>query len=219
MLKKVIGIGVVVLLIGALVGGGAYLLLRDSGSNGGNAGGGRGGQNQAITTGSGADGCGNSGTGNLPDGGYRGGQGNNGTAADLAIVERGGRGGNSGSADQADSGYRGGKTTADNGAGTSEATVAPEDWLTVSGVVVEMEEELVVRTAAGEEFTFGLGPSWYRDSSGVTIAAGDEVRVTGFYEDGELKAGTVENLSAGQVLALRNESGQPLWSGRGRQGQ
>ena len=83
MLKKVLGIAAVVLLVGALVGGGAYLLLRDSGSNGGNAsnGSGRGGQNQAIKTGAGTDGCENSGTGNLADGGYRGGRGNGGASA------------------------------------------------------------------------------------------------------------------------------------------
>jgi hypothetical protein len=82
-----------------------------------------------------------------------------------------------------------------------------------------MDEDLVVQTADGTEATFSLGPSWYRESRGISIAVGDEVRVTGFYEDGDLMAGTVENLSSGQALALRNESGQPLWSGRGRRGQ
>lgn len=223
MVKKILGIGVVVLLVGALVGGGAYLLLQDSdnGSGGGNAG--RGGQSQASTADAGANGGRwNSETQALAAG-TGGGRGSSGTDA-LSAVERGGRGNSvadDGTVVERGGGTRGGNTAVagSSGTGTPEAAVAPEDWLTVSGIVVEMEEDLVVRTAGGEEVTFSLGPSWYRDSNGVTIAVGDEVQVTGFYEDGELMAGTVENLSSGQALALRDDSGQPLWSGRGRRGQ
>jgi hypothetical protein len=187
MVQKILGIAFVVLLVGALIGGGAYLLLQDSGSG---SGGGRAGQNQAAGNGLGAAGS-------------RG----NGGAQEGAVDERGG-------------GYRGGNAaTTGSGTGTPAAAVAPEEWLTVSGVVVAMENDLVVRAADGTEFTFSLGPSWYGESSGVAIQVGDDVRVTGFYEDGELMAGTVENLSSGQALVLRNESGQPLWSGRGRHGQ
>jgi hypothetical protein len=185
MVRKVLGIGLVVLLVGALIGGGAYLLLQDSGNGGG---GGRGGQGQAAVGGSG------------PRGSRA-----NGRTEELAIVERGG-------------GYRGGNA-AGSGGGTVTPAVAPEEWLTASGVVIAMEEDLVVRTPDGSEVAFSLGPSWYRESNGVTIAVGDEVQVTGFYEDGELMAGTVQNLSAGQVLALRDEGGRPLWSGLGRRGQ
>jgi len=191
MVRKILGIGVVVLLVGALIGGGAYLLLQDSNNGGG---GGRGGQNQASTDSSGARGSG----------------GNGGTGSQI-VAERGGGYGSGNSGGNAVGGG--------DGTGTPEAAIAPEEWLTVSGVVVTMEEDLVVRTPDGTEITFSLGPSWYHESAGVAIAVGDEVQVTGFYEDGELMAGTVENLSSGQALALRDESGQPLWSGRGRRGQ
>ncbi len=180
MVRKVLGIGIVVLLVGALIGGGAYLLLRDSASGHGS---GQGRQGQAARGGGGTQ--------------------------QLASGERGG-------------GYRGGGTVAGGGGqgtGTSAVAAAPEEWLTVVGQVVAMDEELVVRTADGSELAFSLGPSWYRGSRGVTIAVGDQVQVTGFNEDGKWMAGTVENLTSGQVLALRDESGQPLWSGHGRRGQ
>ncbi len=214
MVRKVVGIGVVVLLVGALIGGGAYLLLRDGNGDSGNHG--RQGQAGALGAG-GQGGRWNSGTGEAAGGPRRG--GGNGGAEALAGEGRGGR--RAGGVDDTVLVERGGGhgRGGEDGAGTTQANVAPEEWLTVSGVVVEMEEDLVVRTADGAEVTFGLGPSWYRESRGVTIAVGDEVRVTGFYEDGDLLAGTVENLSAGQSLALRDTSGRPLWSGRGRRGQ
>ena len=40
--------------------------------------------------------------------------------------------------------------------------------------------------------------------------------MTGFYEDGEFKAGTVENLTTGETIVLRDEAGRPMWSGQGR---
>jgi len=40
--------------------------------------------------------------------------------------------------------------------------------------------------------------------------------VTGFYEDGEFKAGTVENLTTGETIVLRDEAGRTMWPGQGR---
>ena len=210
MVRQVLGIGVVVLLVGALIGGGAYLILQDTNSGGG---GGRGGQNQASTDGSGARGYrGNDGTGDLLNvergGGNAAARGNSGNdrTGDLLNVERGG-------------GNAAARGSSGAGTGTPEADLAPEEWLVVSGVVVALDSDLVVRTADGTELTLSLGPSWYRESSGVELAVGDEVQVSAFYEGEELMVGTIENLSSGQALALRNESGQPLWSGRGQRGQ
>ena len=39
--------------------------------------------------------------------------------------------------------------------------------------------------------------------------------MTGFYEDGEFKAGTVENLTTGETIILRDETGRPMWAGAG----
>lgn len=201
MVKKVLGIGAVVLLVGALIGGGAYLLLQDSGH--GDVGN-RHGWNQTTANGPGAHGRrGNGGTeasAGEGSGGFR--RGNAAATAEMATVEGHG-------------GYRRGKTAA---AGLRNPGV-PDDWMTVSGVVVAIEEDLVVRTPDGAEVTFNLGPAWYRESQGIAIAVGDEVRVTAFSQDGEMMAGTVENLSSGQVLTLRDEGGRTLWSGRGRRGQ
>jgi len=34
-------------------------------------------------------------------------------------------------------------------------------------------------------------------------------------EDGEFKAGQVENLGTGESIVLRDTSGRPMWAGRG----
>ena len=97
-----------------------------------------------------------------------------------------------------------------------ESGAAREDvaWETVTGRVLVAEGDMVLETAEGE-FEVGLGQAWYRDEAGLVLEVGDEVTVTGFYEDGEFKAGTVENLTRDQTVVLRDESGRPMWSGRG----
>ena len=75
-----------------------------------------------------------------------------------------------------------------------------------------MDGDITVETAEGEVLV-GLGQASYRE--GFALKVGDKVSVTGFHEDGEFKAGTVENLTTGQTLVLRDETGRPGWAGRG----
>lgn len=83
------------------------------------------------------------------------------------------------------------------------------DWETVMGEVIEIDSEMLIRTDDGEEILVGLGQSIYRESLGF------EIEVVGFYEDGEFKAGTVNNLTTGETLELRDATGRPFWAGRG----
>lgn len=101
-----------------------------------------------------------------------------------------------------------------SGQGQSETGTVAE-WETLSGTVIAMDGELVIEAAEGQ-VTVGLGQSTYREEMGFTLEVGDEVVVTGFYEDGEFKAGTVENITTGQTIVLRGEAGRPMWAGRGQ---
>jgi hypothetical protein len=76
--------------------------------------------------------------------------------------------------------------------------------------------ELVVQTLSEERIQVGLGPSHYRDAQGFVLAMGDQVRVSGYWEDDEFKAGQVENLETGERITLRDASGRPMWAGQGR---
>jgi hypothetical protein len=99
--------------------------------------------------------------------------------------------------------------------GTGEPQAEVEEWVTVEGTVLETAE-LVVETEAGEMIQVGLGPSHYREAQGFVLSEGDRARVSGCWEDGELKAGEVENPSTGETITLRDTYGRPVWSGRGR---
>lgn len=89
------------------------------------------------------------------------------------------------------------------------------DWQTVEGVVIETAE-LVIETGSNETVQIGLGPSAYRDAQGFVLAVGDQVRVSGYWEEDEFKAAQVENLDSGDSIVLRDASGRPMWAGQGR---
>lgn len=86
---------------------------------------------------------------------------------------------------------------------------------TVRGVVIVSDSEILVRTGDDSEVLVGLGQAWYREQANFSIAVGDEVNVVGFHEDGEFKAVTVENLSTGASITLRDTTGRPQWAGQG----
>ncbi len=90
------------------------------------------------------------------------------------------------------------------------------DWEVLTGEVVVVDSEMVVRTDDGRELLVGLGQSSYREAQGFALEVGDRVTVEGFYEDGEFKAGTLQNLATGEALVLRDTTGRPMWAGAGR---
>jgi hypothetical protein len=98
------------------------------------------------------------------------------------------------------------------GQGRNETARAVE-WETLTGKVIGVDNEIAIQTDEGK-VQVGMGQSAYRGSFALEI--GDEIVVLGFYEDGEFKAGTVENLTTGETIVLRDETGRPMWSGRGR---
>ncbi|MEA3342023.1 MAG: hypothetical protein U9R15_18825, partial [Chloroflexota bacterium] len=83
----------------------------------------------------------------------------------------------------------------------------------LTGKVTAVDGDVTIQTAEGEVLV-GMGPSAYRE--GFELAVGDEITVVGFHEDGEFKAGSVENLTTGESITLRDETGRPLWAGRGQ---
>jgi hypothetical protein len=117
---------------------------------------------------------------------------------------------------QGDQGQRGqGQGGSPSGTGTGEPQAEVQEWVSIEGTVVETAE-LTIETAGGEMLQVGLGPSHYREGQGFTLSEGDLIRVGGYWEDGEFKAGEVENLSTGTKITLRDAYGRPMWSGRGR---
>jgi hypothetical protein len=77
------------------------------------------------------------------------------------------------------------------------------------------DDELTIDTS-DSAVTVHLGPEWYWETEGIRLTEGDQVLVSGFYEDDTFEVASIENLTAGQMVTLRDDTGRPLWAGRGR---
>ena len=98
---------------------------------------------------------------------------------------------------------------------------------TLSGEVVSVDKFTPGRKMSyGVHFTLKtdketipvhLGPSWYMEKQGMTIASGDKVEVTGsrITYEGKPTIIAAEVKKGGQVLKLRDAAGVPAWAGAG----
>ena len=220
MVKKMLVYGVVGLLAVALVVGTMYILLRPAEVQAGQ--GPIGGQGQGRVTAV------------EPGTGYRSGEavkGGAGAGGRGGVAQGGGVAGNGGGAQgggvAGNGGGANGRSQGGNGGGRADAVPAgdgvgldhPADtWIAVSGTVVAFDDDLTVQTAEGE-MVFETGPDWYWDANGIALEAGDEVVLQGFYDGDDFEIGAIENVTTGEALAMRDETGRPLWAGRGRWGQ
>jgi hypothetical protein len=230
MLKKVVGYGVVGLLAVALVAGTVYILVRPAEVQAGQ------GQGRAGTVepgmgsyggggyGRGQEGQGRGAAGNAGNGGGGYGRGQAGQGREAAgNAGNGGGGYGRGQGFQAGGGAAGAGRAAGAGgaagAGDGVGLDHPADtWITVSGRVVAFDGDLAVETGAGE-MVLHVGPTWYWDANGIALDGGDEVEVRGFYDGDELEIGWIKNVTTDEAVEMRDETGRPVWAGRGRWGK
>lgn len=110
----------------------------------------------------------------------------------------------------------GGSQAYGDGTGTGQAQV--DEWLTLTGAVTAVDADLLaVDTAGGEVLVENRG-WWYAQEQGFAAQVGDQVTLTGFYENDAFEVGHIDNLTTGQSVTLRDENGRPMWAGRGRRG-
>lgn len=102
-----------------------------------------------------------------------------------------------------------------DGTGTGQAQV--DEWVTLNGTVQSATaDEMIVSTSDGQEIVVD-GRAWrFAQELGFMAQAGDSISLLGFYEDGDFEIGGIDDLTSGQSVSLRDESGRPLWAGRGR---
>lgn len=190
-MSKFLGIGLAAVLLVALTGGSAYILLNqgEREAERGSAGRGwRGTEAQSVA---------------------------NGQERAQSKVGEGYRGGDETGQRRAAGGGNGGRGTVWR-VGVSEADHPVGTWMTVNGQVVALDDDELTIQAADGTVVAHLGPEWYWEDQGIGLDAGDQVSVAGFYEDDEFHSGRIENLSTGESVALRDEIGRPIWAGRGR---
>ena len=238
MVSKGVTIGLVGLLVLALVGGSAYILLRPEDGLAAESGVGysRASGNTAGSQGSGSQGNGSQGNGSQSNGSQGDGSQGNGSQGSGSQGSGWQGSGSQGSGSQATGrgqgagGEQGQGLGSENGSaqtrehrGSSGEAVADhpsESWDTLTGSVIALDGDTLTMQTGDGPVAIHLGPEWYWESNGIAVNEGDSVEVAGFYEDGVFEAASVLNVTSGESVSLRDDAGRPLWAGRGngRQG-
>mgnify|MGYP001147229226 CR=1 FL=1 len=100
--------------------------------------------------------------------------------------------------------------------GVGQANV--DTWEDPITVVVEgvSAELITVTNDAGFDLAIEGRTLRYMLENGFEVYPGDELVLVGFYEGEMFEVGSVTNNTTQQTLAIRNETGRPLWAGGGR---
>lgn len=104
----------------------------------------------------------------------------------------------------------------DHEANDHEESLVEQDWVSLSGQVINVgAEALEIQTETAGILEIS-GRSWrFSQEIGYVPVEGNEVVVQGFYENGEYKVSTIQDLSNEQIIQLRDEYGKPAWGGGG----
>lgn len=157
-------------------------------------------------------------------GGNGGGSGNYSTTN-----ERGGRNQNESdflNESNSGNGNRGGSGNGQGGASTAygeplELSLAEVDEIVqFEGVVREVSaDHMLMDTYDDGQILIENRAWWFAVEAGFSTAAGDEITVSGFYDDDDaFEAISIENLTQGTSVQIREDSGRPLWAGNGNSG-
>jgi hypothetical protein len=80
---------------------------------------------------------------------------------------------------------------------------------------VNLDDEVLIDTNDGQIILEGRALS-FAIEQGFAAQEGDTVVLQGFYEDADFEIVQITNTTSGQVIALREPTGRPLWAGGGR---
>jgi len=93
------------------------------------------------------------------------------------------------------------------------------EWATVEGTVVGVNEiAMTVQTTTGGQILVENRPWLFALEQKFSANVGDQIRMNGFADNGYFTAAQLQNLANGKTAQLRDETGRPGWSGRGRGG-
>ena len=91
------------------------------------------------------------------------------------------------------------------------------EWVTVEGTVVGVNEiAMTVQTTTGDQILVENRPWLYALEQKFSANVGDQIRMKSFADNGYFTAAQLQNLTNGKTAQLRDETGRPGWSGRGR---
>ena len=98
-----------------------------------------------------------------------------------------------------------------------EAHGSPErEWITLTGAVSSiLPRGMVVAASDGQHIEVARRTWRYALEQGFIAIVGEQVTLDGFYENGEFETACLTNLTNGQIVHLRDETGHPLWASGG----
>ncbi|HWQ45621.1 MAG TPA: hypothetical protein VN376_02075 [Longilinea sp.] len=103
--------------------------------------------------------------------------------------------------------------TPGDGDGIPDASENIDGIFTLEGTVFYVDSlQMTVDTSDGQVLLENR-PWTFLVSLGFSASAGDELRLTGFYEDGVFEVMSIEQISSGTIYTLRDEDGRPMWAG------
>ena len=144
------------------------------------------------------------------------------STGDAELRQSPGRGGQGNWQDAGQSeGYGQGSQGSGGGRGQQRnfAETESHEFVTIEGIVTQAPAagiDMLLATDAGE-VQIGTGPG-YLNEVGYVITDGEQLTLTGFWEDGEFKVSEITRGSDGASVTLRDEFGRPMWSGAVRNG-
>lgn len=105
-----------------------------------------------------------------------------------------------------------GNNSSENNLGAREANQV--DWIDLNGELTQIETDLwIITLLDGSQIELeGRALSFLMDQ-GFDASVGDQISIRGFYEDDHFQIGQIYNQNTDQDCVLRQETGQPLWSG------
>lgn len=111
----------------------------------------------------------------------------------------------------------GGSGASQDGDNPGGEAVGHDDWLVYSGTVASVDGS-ALSLLTGDGYTLLVeGRAWsYAQEKGFSAQVGDQITLRGIYENDEFKPAQIDDLTSGQSIAVRDENGAPMWSGRGR---
>jgi hypothetical protein len=98
----------------------------------------------------------------------------------------------------------------------SDKVLEEHSWEDVAGIITGFDtRQLIVQIGSGDEIEI-TGRAWrFALESGYTPNLGNEIVLSGFYENNEYKIASITDSTSGAAIAIRDESGKPLWGGGG----
>lgn len=91
-----------------------------------------------------------------------------------------------------------------------------DQWVTITGQVSELDTAHLQVTSIDGKIIEMVNRSWLYAQLTIKVEVGDAVTLLGFYEGESFEIGKITIQKTGQVVAVRDDYGRPLWGGKGR---